>query len=829
MSRIDYIPYLNEYLRKNYPSSFVKKNNFDRYNLLEKNYSKIAPILKSSDKKLIDWILERKYFFNKVKRVERLSEEIVYSLRVDSECHSFTANGFINHNTECKMQKLAEELLKDIEKNAVKFKDNFDGTLKEPEVLPCKFPNLLVNGSSGIAVGMATNMPPHNMGEVCDAVTAVIDNPEITAEELLQIIPGPDFPTGGEVLCGPSLIHAYAKGKGKVSIKSTCKIEWDKIIVTEIPYQVNMSELIEEIADLVRDKRILGIRNINNESDQEGIRIVIELKKDVDPNVILNQIYQYSRLQVSYGLIMLALVNNEPKLLGMKDILEQHILHRKDVIKKRTEYDLAQAREKVEILEGLLTAINNIDEVIAGIKRSRTIEEARNFLISTYSLSEIQAKAILEMRLQKIAALEQEKVRLEHQELQERIKYYLQLLSSEKMVLAIIKEEMQEMKDNYGDERKSRITLGNEEDTDVDIEDLIEEEQVIVTMTNSGYVKRVSLDAYRTQKRGGRGVKAADMKEEDFVERLYVASTHDYLLYFTDKGQVYWLKVYHIPEGSRTAKGKHISNLLELKSEEKITAIVPVRSFEEGYLFMATKNGTVKKTGLMEFSNPRKGGIRAINLDENDSLVGVKYTDGNQEIILATHLGSANRFNENAVRSMGRAAGGVRGIRLEEGDEVIGMLAAEEGKEILTLTDKGYGKRTPVSEYRLCNRGGKGVTNIKITDKNGPVKAVMLVDGSEELMVMSKNGIAIRMKCSDISSVGRATQGVRVIRLSEEDQLAATATIVSEENGNGGNGANHNEANGHNESEPNEADTNAESEDKTEANNIETNDFKDNP
>ncbi len=679
--------------------------------------------------------------------------------------------------TEAKLNKLAEEMLRDIDKNTVEFKDNFDGSLKEPVVLPTIIPNLIVNGSTGIAVGMATSIPPHNLREVCDAIINIIDHPDISIEELMSIIPGPDFPTGGEVMCGNALIHAYAKGKGKVTIKSVAHVEnEDKIIVSEIPYMVNKEELIEQIAELVNEKRILGIRNINDESDRDGIRVVIELKRDVDPQVILNQLYQFSRLKVSFGITLLALVNNEPQLLGLREILQHHIDYRKVVITRRTEYDLEQARARVHILEGLLIALNNIDPVIAGIKRSRTIDDARAFLISTYSLSEEQAKAILELRLQKLASLEQEKIKDEHRDLLLKINYYLELLGSQQKILSLIKEEMNEVKTNYGDGRRSQIVAG--EDDDFNIEELIEDEQVVVTITNSGYVKRMPLDVYHTQKRGGKGIRAAGMKEEDFVEKIFICSTHDYLLFFTNNGQVYWQKVYHIPEVSRESKGKHIANLIEMQPNEKVNAVIAVRDFSQGYLFMATKMGTVKKTGLQEFANPRKGGIRAINLDENDTLVNVRYTNGSQEIILATKEGQANRFNEEDVRPMGRAAHGVRGIRLDDNDEVIGMLAAEENMEILTLTENGYGKRTPVSEYRLCNRGGKGVTNIKITEKNGSVQNVMLVEGSEDLMLISRQGIGIRMKCTEISVIGRATQGVRVMRLNEGDQLAAAAKII---------------------------------------------------
>jgi len=785
-SLTDIVPFISDSIREKTNSEFVTKHNFDRYSTMEENYGQVcAAVLEDTGTdytSMFTYLLTHNYLFEKIVQVEEAGMQPVFSLKVESDCHSFISNGFISHNTEAKLDKIAEEMLKDIDKNTVNFKDNFDGSLKEPLVLPSKLPNLLINGSSGIAVGMATNIPPHNLQEVCDGIIATIDAPDITVEELMRIIPGPDFPTGGEVWCGNALQYAYTKGRGKVIIKSVCVIENNAIIVNEIPYQVNKAELITQIADLVKDKRIVGIRDINDESDREGIRIVIQLKKDADPQVILNQLYEYSRLKVSFGLTMLALVDNQPVELGLKEFINEHIAHRQEVITRRTQYELEEAQKRIHILDGLLIALHNLDQVIPGIRKSRTIDDARDFLMGAYSLTEIQAKAILELRLQKLASLEQEKIKEEHANLLLQIKRYQEILASVQEVLNLIKQELQEIKATYGDARRSKIITGVDDDS-VEMEELIEETDVVVTMTHSGYVKRLPLDTYKTQKRGGKGVIAAGMKEEDFVERLYVASTHDYLLFFTTEGQVYWLKVYQVPEATRQAKGKHIANLLEMSPTETISAIVPVRNFKEGYLFMATRQGTVKKTELMEFSNPRRGGIRAINLDEGDSLVGVKYTSGDQEIILASKQGQANRFNEEDIRSIGRAGRGVRGMRLDDGDEVIGMLAADEGKDLLTLTEKGYGKRTPVSEYRLCNRGGKGVTNIKITDKNGPVKIVMLVDGSEELMLISKFGVGIRIKCTDISSVGRATQGVRVIRLQEGDELAAAAMIVMEENG----------------------------------------------
>ncbi len=741
-----------------------------------------------------DAVKQAKKYNHKIVFTEFLEEkQDVYDLTIE-ETHNFAlASGIFVHNsldgdaaaaeryTEAKLTKIAEELLQDIEKNTVTFRDNYDGSLKEPEVLPTVVPNLLVNGSSGIAVGMTTNIPPHNLREVCAALIALINNPEISLEELMKIIPGPDFPTGAEVFCGQGLMHAYAKGKGKVTLKSIMVQEKNKLVVKEIPYQVNKAELIEQIADLVREKRILGIKNINDESDREGIRIVIELKQDADANIVQNQLYQYSRLQESFGLILLALVNNQPRLLGLKELLQYHLLHRKEVITRRTQYDLEQAQQRVHVLDGLLVALHNIDPVVAGIKQSRTVQDAQQFLMHTYALSEIQAKAILELRLQKLASLEQENLRIEHQDLLQKIARYQEILGSELKVFLLIREELEQLGARYGDERRSKITLTEEEDEDFSMEDLIEEEQVVVTLTHSGYVKRLPLSTYKTQHRGGKGVIAAGMREEDMAEQLYIASTHDHFLCFANTGQLYWLKVYQIPEAGRQASGKHLASLLEFQEAEKVTAIIPVRDFKEGFLFMVTKNGTVKKTELLEFSHPRQGGIRALSLEEGDSLISVRFTTGNQEILIATKEGLANRFNENDVRPMGRTAYGVRGIKLTEGDEVIGLIAAETGKQLLTLTEKGYGKRTPIEEYRLCNRGGRGVTNIKITEKNGPVKNIMLVDGSEDLMLVSRDGQGIRVHGAEIPLIGRATQGVRVMRLEEKDLLAAAAKIESGE------------------------------------------------
>ena len=542
--------------------------------------------------------------------------------------------------TEAKLQKIASEMLQDIEKDTVDFRDNFDASLKEPTVLPSKLPNLLINGSSGIAVGMATNIPPHNLGEVCDATVAILENPEIETSELHKLVPGPDFPTGAEVYVGSELAHGYEIGRGRVIMKSVVDVQDKKLIVSEIPYQVNKSDLIIQIADLVKDKKVLGIRNINDESDRDGIRIVIDLKNDADGQVVLNQLYKYSRLRTSFSLNMLALVDNQPKLLGLKDFLIQHILHRREVVKRRTAYDLKKAEARLHVLDGLLVALVNIDAIIPAIRNSKTVDDAKAHLMQNYTLSEIQAKAILEMRLQKLASLEQEKVKNEHAELTTVAEGLREILASPEKIDAIIKDETVEIKEKYSRERRSRIIIGGSDE--LDIEDLIEETNQVVTITHGGYMKRLPLDTYRTQNRGGKGVIATGMKDEDFVEKVYICSTHAYLLVFTDGGQLHWLKVYKIPEGSRQAKGRHFANLLELKEGENISAIVPVRNFEEGYLFMATKNGTVKKTDLALFSRPRKGGIRAIDIEEGNSLVGVRYTTGDQEIILASKNGRAS-------------------------------------------------------------------------------------------------------------------------------------------------------------------------------------------
>jgi len=684
--------------------------------------------------------------------------------------------------TEARMTKIAEEMLQDIDKNTVKFIPNFDGSLKEPTVLPSKVPNLLVNGSSGIAVGMATNIPPHNMNEVVDGTIALIDDPTLEFEGLMQHVKGPDFPTGATICGREGIVHAYKTGRGRVIVRAKTEIQPEKnrILITEIPYMVNKAEMIKQIAALVNDNKIRGISDIRDESDREGMSVIIELRKDANANVVLNQLYKHTRLQDTFGIIMVALVNNEPKLMGLKPIIEHFINHRKDVVRRRTEYDLEKAKERDHILQGLLVALQDIDRTVKLIKQSNSVSEAKGVLISSLSITEKQAVAILEMRLQKLAALEQEKIRKEHSDLLKLISELNDILASEKKILEIIKSELLELKEKYGNERRTEIAIAEAET--FEMQDLIKQEKMVITITHSGYIKRQPLKTYRQQKRGGKGIIAAGTKEQDFVEDIFIANTHSYILFFTDKGRIHWLKVYHVPEGSRQALGKSIVNLLQLGQDEKISAFVPVSKFTSGrFLVMATKNGTVKKTSLMAYSNPRKGGIIAITLEEGDELIRVVKTDGTKQIMLATKNGAAVRFREEDVRPTGRSAKGVRGATLREGDSVIGMVVADDTKTLLTITENGYGKRTNVSEYRLTKRGGVGVRNIVCSERNGSVVTVKSVTDNDELMFISKLGITIRTPAKGISVIGRATQGMTLMKLGSGDKVVAAAKIVKSE------------------------------------------------
>jgi DNA gyrase subunit A len=684
--------------------------------------------------------------------------------------------------TEAKLSKISSEMLADIKKETVDFADNFDGSIKEPLVLPSKLPNLLINGSTGIAVGMATNIPPHNLNEINNAVLHLIDNPECEPEDLLPFVQGPDFPTGG-IICGRAGIRAaYKLGRGKVRVKAKTNIEEKKgreaIIVTEIPYMVNKSNLIESMANLVRDKRVEGIHDIRDESDRKGMRIVIEIKKGHDPNIVNNQLFKYTQMRTTFGIINLALVNNQPRILNLKQILNNFIEHRKEVITRRTRYDLKKAQERAHILEGLLIALADIDEIVKGIKASNSVDEAKSFLTNSYSLSSDQVQAILDMKLQKLTSLETEKINKEFEQLQEIIKELNSILESDEKVKNIIKEETNEMTDKYGDERKTSI---EESDDEIDIEDLIPEEDVVITTTSSGYVKRVPLTEYKAQRRGGTGIIGTGKKEEDVVDDLFVTNTHNYILCFSNKGTVYWLKAYRIPEAGRYSKGKNIVNLLRMEKGEKITTFIPIKEFNETQnLVMATKNGLVKKTALKDYSRPRKGGIIGIKLKEDDDLIAVRLTEGWNKVIIASENGNAIRFDEKNVRNTGRSSMGVKGITLKGNDKVIGMELEEKEATLLTVTEHGYGKRTEISEYRLIGRGGKGVINIKTSERNGKVVAIKSVKEDEEILLISQLGKIIRIPVKDISKIGRNTQGVRVMRLGDDDRVSMTAKIKNE-------------------------------------------------
>lgn len=727
------------------------------------------------------------------------TNEDVYDLTID-DTHNFLLDaGIFVHNsidgdnaaayryTEVRLKKIAEELLADIEKDTVDFQPNFDGSLKEPTVLPAKLPNLLINGSSGIAVGMATNIPPHNITEVIDGTIALIDKPDMTIPELMHFVKAPDFPTGALISGTAGIREAYETGHGKAIMKAKAEIVELKgrnaIIVTEIPYMINKSQLIEEIAAMVRDKRIIGVSDIRDESNKEGIRVVFELKKDAQPKVVLNQLYTFSRLTSTFGINMLALVNNEPIVLNLKQLVQHHISYRQIVVRRRTAFELRKAEERKHILEGLIIALNNIDDVVRKIKASKTVEDAQSMLVHDYTLSDIQAKAILEMRLQKLASLEQEKIKQEHSDLLKTIAELESILASEPRIFGIIKNELLKLREEYGDGR--RTIIEHADDDEMPVEALIKKEDVVVTISHKGYVKRTPLTEYKSQSRGGIGVKAAETGDDDYVEDLFVASTHAYLLVFTNQGRVYWLKVHELPEASRQARGKAFVNLIQFLPNESFKTIVPVTEFDDQhFVVFATKNGTVKKTNLIELSRPRANGVAAIDVAE-DELVNVLVTDGKQQIMIATANGNAVRFDENNVRPMGRAASGVRGIELRDDagkiiDEVIGMILVDEKKSVLTITENGYGKRTAVDEYRLIRRGGSGVINIQTSERNGKVVAVDSVTDEDEVIVISQDGTMIRIPCKDISIIGRNTQGVRVMKLREGDKVVS-ATMVAKE------------------------------------------------
>ncbi|MEE8304097.1 MAG: DNA gyrase subunit A [Candidatus Tectomicrobia bacterium] len=688
--------------------------------------------------------------------------------------------------TEARMDRLGEEMLREINKNTVDYVLNYDGTRDEPTVLPSAIPNLLINGSSGIAVGMATNIPPHNLTEVVNALLLMLENPDCTLEDLMTCIPGPDFPTAGFIHGHQGILDAYRTGRGLLQMRARCIVEDSKqtgrerIIITEIPYQVNKTKLLERIAETVRNKKIEGIADLRDESDRHGMRIVVDLKRDAVSQVVVNQLYANTQMQTTFGVIMLALVDNQPRVLRLKDMLSYYLQHRQEVVIRRTTYDLERAREREHILAGLMVALDHLDAVIQLIRESASPAEARQELMTRYALSEVQAQAILDMRLQRLTGLERDKIQQEHTEILATIKEYEVILASEARIWEIIKTELLEIRDKYGDARRTEIIEAEEE---IDLEDLIVEEDMVVTKSHTGYIKRQPTSTYQSQRRGGKGKVAMSTREEDFVEQLFVASTHDYLLFFTNIGKVHWLKVYRIPQASRVARGKAAVNLLQLQPGETISTVIPIRRFEvDRYLIMATKRGIVKKTELTAYSHPRQTGIIALTLDEDDELIRVGVTQGDQDIFLGTRHGLSIRFKETDARIIGRTARGVIGIRLEEGDEVVGMEILNPDSCILTVSEGGYGKRTIESEYRVQARGGKGLINLRLTPKTGAVVGIRQVFDDDDVMVMSDLGKLVRLRVADISRIGRNTQGVRLINMDDEQRLVGVVR-VEEDNG----------------------------------------------
>lgn len=684
--------------------------------------------------------------------------------------------------TEAKMAKITTELLRDIGKDTVDFRPNFDETLKEPIVLPSKFPNLLVNGSSGIAVGMATNIPPHNLKEVIDGIIMMIDDSDTDIESLSKVIKGPDFPTGAYIMGKEGIKAAYRTGRGKIQLRAVAEIEENekgknRIIVTEIPYQVNKSALITKIAEFVRDKKIEGISDLRDETDRDGMRIVIELKRDANPNVVLNNLYKHTQMQVTFGIIMLALVNGEPKVLNIKEILHHYLEHQKEIITRRTRFDLAKAEERAHIVEGLKIALDNIDEVINIIRSSKDDATAKERLMESFSLSEKQCQAILDMRLRRLTGLERDKLEEEYEALIKEINRLREILANERLVLNIIKDELLEIKEKYGDMRRSRIVSSIE---DIDIEDMIEEEDVIITLTHFGYIKRMPEGTYRSQRRGGRGIAALTTREEDFVEDLFITSTHDSILFFTNNGKVYQMKAFEIPDAGRQAKGTAIINLLNLEKDEKVSAIIPISKFNpDNNLVMITKKGIVKKTGLDQFEKIRKNGLIAMSIREDDELISVRMTDQSSELILVTKEGMAIRFDQNDIRPMGRSAMGVKGITLNKDDEVVAADLVEKDKYLLVISENGYGKKTNLDEYKLQLRGGKGLKTYNIKDKTGRLISAKVVGDGDEVMLISHSGIIIRLNTVDISEMGRSTQGVTLMKMND-DNVVAVAKYVGE-------------------------------------------------
>ncbi|MBA4372942.1 MAG: DNA gyrase subunit A [Thermodesulfovibrio sp.] len=685
--------------------------------------------------------------------------------------------------TEARLAKISEELLADIDKETVDFSPNFDETTEEPKVLPSRIPNLIINGAAGIAVGMATNIPPHNLGEIIDGLSMLLDNPRTTTGDLMTVVKGPDFPTGGIIHGTAGIKSAYETGRGILRIRARARIErkekgGDSIIITEMPYQVNKARLIEKMAELVREKKLEGISDIRDESDRDGIRVVIEMKRDEMAEVLLNNLYKHTQMETTFGIIMLALVGGQPHVLGLREILSHFLQHRRDVILRRTRFELRKAEERAHILEGLKIALDNLDDIIALIRAAKSPEEARNGLITNYPLTEVQAQAILDMKLQRLTGLERDKIIAEYTETLKEIERLKSILGSDALVSKIIKDELTEIRAKYADPRRTEI---NEETKEITIEDLITEEEMVITLSHTGYIKRNPLSAYRSQRRGGKGLIGMETKEEDFVEQLFIGSTHDYMLFFSNLGRLYWLKIYQIPEAGRAAKGKALINLLQLSEGEHIATALPVRDFKEGFLVMFTKNGTIKKTALTAYSNPRGKGIIAITIEEGDELIAVRKTSGKNDLIMGSHNGMSIKFKEEDVREMGRSAKGVRGMKLTKGDEVVSGEVAEEKTSILTVAENGFGKRTKIEDYRLQTRGGKGILSIKLTQKGGKVVGMLLVREEDEVVMITSNGKLIRTTAENISTHGRNTQGVKLMDTTAEDKIVSIAKVVEKD------------------------------------------------
>jgi DNA gyrase, A subunit len=786
VSMKNYVPFITEYIRGKYKSQFLEKHNFDRYNKYEKNRKEIKKIVSEEDFKLMEDLCSRNYSFQKITSIEYAGKEPVYSIKVESDCHSFTANGFINHNTEARMGKITEELLEDINKDTIDYRKNFDETLDEPTVLPAKLPNLLLNGSNGIAVGMATNIPPHNLAELSKAIITTIDKPEITSEQLMKYIPGPDFPTGG-IINGRKGIHdAYTTGRGKIKVRGKVEIEKTKtgreyIIITELPYQVNKARLVEKIAMLVREKKLDGIVDLRDESDREGIRVVIKLRKDVPSELMTNMLYKYTELQSTFGIIMLALVNNVPKVLNLKEIIEIYLKHRFEIVTRRTEFELRKAKNRQHILEGFLKALDNISEVIQLIRGSKSSETARASLQEKFEFSELQARAILDMKLQRLTGLEREKLEDEYSEILKNIEYYELLLSDEKEIYKVIRSEVKELKSKYKDERRTEII---DEQLEIGLEDLIKDEESIISVTHKGYMKRVPADTYKTQNRKGVGVNAAQITEDDFIESMYNARNHDTILFFTTLGRVYAKKVYEIPQAGRNARGKLIENIIKLSEGEKISSMMPVREFDENSKIMfLTDKGIISRVNLDNFKNVLSNGKKAIKIRKDDSLLFAKSYDGSEEsqAFIATYNGIATRFSADLVRTSTTYSSGVKGISLKDGDKIVSLEIVKPEDIILTVSENGYGKRIAVEEYRETSRGNIGVTNAKTDEETGNVLGSFKVDENDEVALISNVGKIIKIKASDVNIFkGRGTKGIKLMKLEKNEKIADAVKIAPE-------------------------------------------------